>query len=138
MPLTQDDVRIVKESLPTIRNHLQPASTVFYENLFAIAPDLRPMFREDLAGQGMKFFSTLNTIFDMLTEPEVARSEMEDLAGSHTALGVKAEHFAPMRDALDKTLTDTLGPDFTPEIREAWMKAYDSVAADMIKRAELA
>jgi hemoglobin-like flavoprotein len=135
MALTEEDVRIVKESLPTIRTHLQPASMIFYENLFKIAPELRPMFREDLAGQGMKFFSTLHTIFDMLTAPEAAQSEMDDLSDSHTALGVKVEHFAPMREALDMTLTETLGQDFTPEIRDAWLRAYDDVAADMIRRA---
>lgn len=137
MALTQEDIRIVQESLPTIRNHLEPASMTFYENLFKVAPDLRPMFREDLAGQGMKFFSTLHTIFEMLTNAEGARSEMGELAFSHSTLGVKAEHFAPMREALDMTLTETLGQDFTPEIRAAWLKSYDEVAGEMIRRAGL-
>ncbi|MCB1352064.1 MAG: globin [Rhodobacteraceae bacterium] len=137
MALTEKDIRIVQESLPAIRAHLEPASMKFYENLFKIAPELRPLFREDLAGQGMKFFSTLNTVFDMLHEPKTADAEMSDLAGSHATLGVKASHFAPMREALRVTLEETLGADFTPEMSEAWLKAYDEVADGMIARAHL-
>jgi hemoglobin-like flavoprotein len=137
MSLTEEDVRIVKDSLPIIRTHLQPASMIFYENLFKVAPELRPMFREDLAGQGMKFFSTLNAIFDMLTEADMAQGEMTELSASHATLGVKPEHYPPMREALDRTLTETLGTDFSPEIRVAWLRAYDDVAAVMIRRAGL-
>ncbi|WP_424931671.1 globin domain-containing protein [Amaricoccus macauensis] len=137
MPLTQDDIRIVQESLPAIRNHLKPASLNFYENLFKIAPELRPMFREDLAGQGMKFFSTLNAIFDMLSDPDASQAEATELAEAHSSLGVKAAHFAPMRKALDITLAETLGPDFTPEIRRAWLNAYDEISAKMIAGAHL-
>ncbi len=137
MPLTQDDIRIVRESLPAIRNQLQPASLAFYENLFKVAPDLRSMFRDDLAGQGMKFFSTLNAIFDMLSDPDVPDSETAELARAHATLGVKAEHFQPMREALDMTLVDTLGSAFKPEIRAAWLNAYDEVAARMTARGGL-
>ena len=56
----------VGRSLPLIREHLTPASTGFYDNLYAVAPELRGLFRGDMENQGMRFMSTLATIADML------------------------------------------------------------------------
>ena len=38
-----------------IRERLVPASMDFYDNLFALAPELRALFRSDIASQGMRF-----------------------------------------------------------------------------------
>jgi len=103
----------------------------FYENLFHIAPDMRPMFREDLAGQGMKFLATMNTIAELLDDPEALESEMRDLSEGHASFGVRAEHFAPMGAALMVTLGETLGADFTDELRDAWRAAFEEVARRM-------
>ncbi len=131
MPLSEHQIRLVHASLPRLREKLQPASMTFYENLFAIAPDLRPMFREDLAGQGMKFLSTLNTIAEMLGGDPSLQTEIDDLARAHSGLGVRPEHFAPMGAALMVTLGETLGAEFTEDLRAAWRAAYEDIAARM-------
>ena len=69
MAVDQADIRLVRDSLPRIRERLVPASMTFYDNLFAIEPELRALFRVDLASQGMRFMSTLATIADVLGMP---------------------------------------------------------------------
>ena len=59
MSLTSEDLRLIRKSFDTVRQDITPASTAFYDALFRRAPDLRSMFRDDLAGQGMKFMTTL-------------------------------------------------------------------------------
>ena len=38
MPISEADIRLVRESLPKVRERLAPASDVFYDNLFAWRP----------------------------------------------------------------------------------------------------
>ena len=134
MAIDAAQIRLVRESLPLVRERLVPASLDFYENLFAVAPELRPLFRTDLASQGMRFMSTLATISDLLDAPEELEEEAGELALAHAGVGVRAAHFAPMGIALMVTLAETLGDAFTPELQAAWHAAYDHFAARMIER----
>jgi nitric oxide dioxygenase len=129
-----EQVRLVRASLPMVRERLEPASMAFYENLFAIAPDLRSLFRSDLHGQGMRFMSTLATIADLLDDPDALDADIGWLARAHAQVGVRAAHFRPMGMALMVTLGETLGREFTPALQEAWHAAYDHFAAQMIAR----
>jgi hemoglobin-like flavoprotein len=134
MAIDEAQIRLVRESLPLVRERLAPASLDFYENLFAVAPELRGLFRTDLASQGMRFMSTLATIADLLDAPAELEVEAGDLARAHAGLGVRAAHFAPMGIALMVTLAETLGEAFTPELQAAWHAAYDDFAGRMIAR----
>jgi len=137
MAVSAADIRKIRESLPMIREQIAPASSSFYENLFAIAPELRQLFRGDLDDQGMRFMSTLATIADLLDDPEALGPELEGLARAHAGIGVRAAHFAPMGSALMVTLGEALGPAFTPDLQGAWRAAYDNFAAEMIARGGL-
>lgn len=134
--LDHHDIALVQHSLALLRRELPPGDTRFYDRLFRRNPELRPLFREDIAGQGMRFMTTLGVITDALTTPSVFDAEISRLAEGHAALGVKAQHFAPMGDALLDTFADVLGPRFTSEMREAWGRAFAMIAAEMIDRAE--
>lgn len=134
MAIDEGQIRLVRDSLPLVRERLEPASLQFYENLFSVAPELRPLFRSDLASQGMRFMSTLATIADLLDAPAELESEVDGLAQEHAGVGVRAAHFAPMGVALTVTLAETLGPAFTPELQAAWHAAYEHFAQRMIAR----
>lgn len=131
-----DDMQrqLIRESLGLVRARLLPASTQFYENLFALSPDMRALFRTDLAGQGMRFMTTLTTIAELIDDPDELAVEIDGLARAHRGIGVRAEHFGPMGAALLVTLGETLGPAFTCEVRAAWRAAYNDFAAMMIER----
>lgn len=137
MAVDEADIRLVHDSLPMIRERLVPASLSFYENLFSVDPELRTLFRVDLASQGMRFMSTLTTIADVLGDSDALDAELTELAASHTRIGVRAAHFAPMGVALMVTLAETLGDEFTPQLQEAWHAAYDYFAAEMVARGGL-
>jgi hemoglobin-like flavoprotein len=133
-PLGEDDIRAIRASLPLVRAQLLPASMRFYVNLFAIAPELRPLFRGDINNQGMRFMSTLATIADLVDDPEALAGELDELARAHARVGVRAAHFPPMGSALLVTLGETIGPAFTERLQVAWRAAYDRFAAEMIAR----
>lgn len=137
MPMTQDQIALVRDSFATIRENLAPPSTYFYERLFVHAPGLRPMFRDDLEGQGMRFMTTLALMVDHLDQREALEARFAELGRSHAALGVARDHFAPMEEALIDTLTQQLGSAMDPETERAWRAAYDDLAGEIIQRGDI-
>ena len=57
------------------------------------------------------------------------------LAKHHVSYGVEPKHYAPVGDALLWTLEKGLGPDWTPELAEAWGAAYGTLSGYMIDQA---
>ena len=131
MPLTQNELAIVRRSFQDAMVMREPFQLDFYEAFFRRAPEARKMFREDISGQGMRFMTTLRTIVDNLDTEDLSEN-LADLGHAHSALGVQVEHFGPMREALVETLARTLGDAWHDEIGDAWRKAFDEMAEAMI------
>ncbi len=134
MTLTATEHAMVRDSLSWLRAEFDTHSLYFYEALFRREPALRDLFREDLAGQGMKFMTTLAVIVEKLNDDDVGAAQYTGLGRQHASLGIEAAHFAPMGEALMDTLRAGLGADFTPDLEAAWRKAYAQVSDNMIRR----
>ena len=137
MPLSEQQMTLIRDSFDMLRDDIEPRSIQFYDALFKHAPHLREMFREDIAGQGMRFMATLRVIVDNLHNPDAMADRYADLGAGHRAMGVKAVDFEPMGRALIETLANAMGDDFTPEAREAWQMAYADFSAEIIKRGDI-
>jgi len=133
MPLTEDQLNLIRHSFDVLRRDLESPSVYFYEDLFTRAPELRPLFRDDLAGQGMRFMSTLAVIVDNLHKPEALAERYADLGRIHARLGVTAAQFPPMGEALIATIRNTLGDRFTADIEAAWRVAYADFSRELIE-----
>lgn len=133
MALDETEIALLRESYKAMTPRLEDASVFFYERLFAIAPELRPMFRDEIPNQGMRFMTAVGTILERLDAPGGASDTLARLGQGHAALGVEPGHFAPMRTALLETFRETLGPGFTERHAAAWGRAYDEIAAAMVR-----
>ncbi|WP_101068399.1 globin domain-containing protein [Roseovarius salinarum] len=137
MSLSEKQLALIRQSFDTLRKDPVSHSTEFYEALFRRAPQLRNLFRDDLSNQGMRFMTTLGAIVDNMHDPEALSGRYAELGKGHRALGVKAEDFEPMGEALLETLEKALGDAFTPEMRAAWAEAYDEMAREIIERGDI-
>jgi hemoglobin-like flavoprotein len=134
--LDAEERAVLRESLALVHERLEPLSMAFYDNLFAVAPQMRGLFRDDLGGQGMRFMTTLVTIAELVDRPEAFDAAVAGLARAHARFGVRPEHYPPMGTALLVTLGETLGPGFTEARRRAWRAAYHAVADAMAAHAD--
>lgn len=134
MAVDPRQVALIRQSFAQLQDRLEPASIYFYEALFSRDPSLRSMFRDDLAGQGMKFMTTLGLVLEHIEDPEALGARFAELARGHALLGVKSAHFPPMGDALIDTLRHDLGEVFTAETETAWRSAYTELSEMMIRR----
>lgn len=134
--MTPHQMRLVRHSfsslIPPDNDSLEEFfGEIFYARLFALDPSLRPLFKGDLHEQGHKLLQTLRAIVDHLEQSQQLLPETQALGERHSEYGVKPEHYHTVGEALIWTLAETLGDDFTPEVREAWLVAYTLLAQNM-------
>ncbi|MFW8593280.1 globin domain-containing protein [Cribrihabitans neustonicus] len=133
MPLSNHDLKLLRDSYARLHEEMDLHSLYFYEALFRRAPELKAMFREDLEAQGMKFMSTLGRILDEMDKPQMLSAKLAELGRMHAAIGVTRAQFAPMEEALVDTMRQVLGDDMTEELERAWRTGFREVSADMIR-----
>lgn len=137
MKPTDTQLAMIRETFDALSADPAVSSQFFYEQLFRLDPTLRPLFREDIGDQGMRFMSTLSVIVDTLDKPEEIEDRYADLGRGHRALGVKTSGFATMEEALIETLGHFLGDAFTPPVEDAWRCAMRDISSEIIARGEI-
>ena len=80
--------------------------------------------------------STLGLAVGSLNKLETILPAVRSLGKRHAGYGVTAEHYQPVAEAFLWTLEYYLGEGFTPELKEAWVAAYMTLAGAMIAAAE--
>jgi hemoglobin-like flavoprotein len=132
--LSADDIERVRASFDRFWSLSSGSAERFYDRLFGVAPELRPLFRADLAQQQRKFMATLATIVGNLDDG-VALSTATTLAKHHIDYGVRPDHYSLVGDALLWSLANTLGDEWTPDVATSWSKAYALVSDHMVRAA---
>ena len=132
--MTPHQVKLVQESFGKVRPIADTAADLFYGRLFEIAPQVRPMFPNDMKEQKKKLMAMLGLAVANLDKPETVVPALQNLGRQHVAFGTQAAHYEPVGTALLWTLEQGLGPEFTPEVREAWVETY-GIVADTMKAA---
>jgi len=129
--MTPKQVQLVADSFRKILPIAGVTADLFYDRLFEITPEVRPLFRSDLAEQKKKFVTMLATIVTNLKEFEKIAPVVEDLGMRHVAYGVIDKYYETFGAALLWALGESLGVDFTPPVRTAWSEAYMALAGVM-------
>jgi len=129
--MTPEQIKLVQDSFAKVRPIAGQAADLFYGRLFAIAPQVRSLFPDDMAEQKQKLMAMLGLAVANLNHPGTVVPALQDLGRKHVAYGTQAAHYAPVGEALLWTLEQGLGADFTPEVRAAWVETYTLVAGVM-------
>ena len=133
--MTPEQVKLVQDSFKKVVPIAGTAADLFYERLFTIAPEVRPLFPDDLTQQKTKLIAMLATAVNNLHQVGTIVPAVEDLGKRHVAYGVTDKHYEPVGAALLWTLEQGLGTDFTPPVKAAWTEAYMTLAGVMKKAA---
>jgi nitric oxide dioxygenase len=131
------NIELLALSFARVSANKVDAATVFYARLFTIAPQLRAMFTSDFETQKQKLVSSLAQIVDYYRVGIDPTGYLARLGRSHQGYGAERAHFDVVGDALIFTVAQVLGEDFTPEIRNAWVQAYDEVSTVMLRGAAM-
>ncbi len=133
--MTPQQVKLVQDSFAKVAPISEQAAVLFYDRLFATAPDVRTMFPDDMREQRKKLMATLAVVVGGLSNLDRVLPAASALAKKHVGYGVKADHYAPVGAALLWTLEQGLGAAWTSELKTAWTAAYTTLSGYMIGEA---
>jgi hemoglobin-like flavoprotein len=106
---------------------------LFYGRLFAVDPELRKLFKEDMVEQGRNLTAMFSVAAANLARPEKITVALRQLGQRHAAYGVAPKDFRTVEDALLFALEHALIDVFTPEVKAAWQAAYALLAGTMLE-----
>jgi len=141
--MTPAQLRVLQRSFAKVEPVADDFGRLFYDRLFTIAPEIRPLFRTDLKAQQDKFMKVIKEVVhlhlrSMVALPVTAQaSNSAVLPGAfwsgklHAAYGVRMEDYETMKTALLWALEKTLGDECTDDVKDAWSAAYDVVVGAM-------
>ena len=130
-------IQLVKESFDLVEPIAPQAAALFYANLFALDPSVKPLFRGDMIQQGERLMSMIGLAVAKLDQPDVLMPALQGLGQRHAGYGVRDAHYDSVGVALLKTLRQGLGVAFTDEVEEAWMSVYGVIASTMKEAAKV-
>ena len=134
--MTPVQVHLVRSTFARIEAIKDQAAVLFHQRLFELDPNLRPLFKGDMAAQGAKLMAALGIVVGALDRLENILPLVRQLGRRHAAYGVRPDHYVTVGQALIGTLAQALDADFTRETRRAWTDAYGRLAWAMIAAAE--
>ena len=133
--MTPDQVKLVQESFARVAPITDQAAAIFYDRLFAVAPQVKAIFPTDMTEQRKKLMATLAVVVDGLSNLASVLPAASALAIRHVSYGAKPEHYPVVGGALLWTLEKGLGEDWTHEVAAAWTAAYGTLSGYMISEA---
>lgn len=135
--LTEAQVKMVQDSFTKVEPIADTAASIFYDRLFTVAPEVKPMFADaDMSEQGKKLMTMIATAVRGLTNLEKIVPAVQKLGVRHIDYGVKKEHFEPVGASLLFTLEKGLGDDWNDDLKVAWATTYQVLADTMIAAME--
>jgi hemoglobin-like flavoprotein len=129
--MTPQQKHLVQTTFAKVAPIADDAAALFYGRLFELDPSLRPMFTTDLKEQGRKLMRMIGMAVNGLDRLDELVPVVRQLGARHAGYGVRDEHYGTVATALVWTLEQGLGPDFTPEVKDAWVAVYGVLATTM-------
>ncbi|MGL4264581.1 MAG: globin family protein [Afipia sp.] len=133
--MTPSQVSLVQDSFAKVVTIADQAAVIFYDRLFDIAPQVKPLFKGDMAKQRRALMGTLGVVVNGLSNLPSVLPAASALAKKHVTYGVEASHYSVVGAALLWTLEKGLGEAWTPEVAAAWTDAYGTLSGFMIGEA---
>jgi hemoglobin-like flavoprotein len=130
-PMDQTQKELVRATFARIAPIADQAGAMLYENIFAIEPELRRLFKIDNATQGAKLMAVVKIAIANLDRLDAVMPTVRELGRKHIGYGVKEKDYDTGGVALLKTLEAALGDDFTPAVRGAWAACYEAIVGEM-------
>ncbi|KAK3899203.1 globin-like protein [Staphylotrichum tortipilum] len=137
MALSYQQAKLVKDTVPALRDHGEQITTTFYKNMLRDHPELNNYFNSVNQKNGrqpraltsviLNFASNINNITELIPK-------FERMCNKHCSLGIRPEHYEIVGKYLLMAFGEVLGPAMTPAVFAAWERAYWILAKMLIGR----
>ncbi|KAJ8528500.1 hypothetical protein K7X08_022192 [Anisodus acutangulus] len=144
MGFTDKQEALVKDSWEAMKQNIPQLSLRFFSLILEIAPSTKNMFSflkdsDEIPQNNPKLKAHAVKVFKMTCESAVQLREkgevvvgdttLKYLGSVHVQKGVIDPHFEVVKEALLRTVEESMGEKWSDEMKEAWGEAYDQLAA---------
>lgn len=127
------DIDALETSFDYIAPRGEELVDAFYERLFAVAPDVQPLFAgTDLKRQKGMLLAALVLLRRSLRDLDSVTPTLRDLGARHVRYGVEPEHYPVVGQVLIASMAQIAGDAWDVELELAWTDAFAVVAAAML------
>lgn len=133
--LSKSDIAEVQASYQDLGPSKGFLTNVFYRRLFAIAPQARALFPEDMSEQMSKLESMLDFLVNNLRQPMFLAGKIKRLARRHVTYGAEPAHYELVGEALIYALDELTPGGLSHERKLLWGQVYGFVSTTMIDAA---
>lgn len=122
---------IIKATVPVLEKQGTTITRVFYNNMLKEHTELLNIFNRVNQAKGAQPNALATTVLAAakhIDDLTVLLPHVEQIGHKHRALQIKPEHYPIVGEYLLKAIKETLGDAATPEIIDAWGKAYGAIA----------
>lgn len=130
-------IEMLEDSFVQIKPCLTEFGKSFYTNLFAMYPQVKPLFaKSDLKKQQFLLTESLSMIVGNLRNTELLSHTLMGLGARHADYGTLPEHYPLVGNVLLRTFEEYLKENWTPDLEEAWGDAYKVITELMLAGTE--
>ena len=132
--MTPDSIERLRRSFADVTAQPRALAVRFYDELFAAAPALRPLFPADMTSLQGHFEAALALVIKNLDDVAVLQEPLRELGVQHVHWGAKPNDYFVVRDALVRALR-SVATSWSPELDADWRVAITAIAVPMLQGA---
>ncbi|KAF5115759.1 hypothetical protein DV495_002664 [Geotrichum candidum] len=131
MPLTPDQISVIKATIPVLKEGGVTLTTKFYENMLNEKPEVRPFFNPAHQASGMQPKALAHSLLLYATYIDdlgKLSDLVERIVSKHVTLLIQPDQYPIVGEYLIRTMKEVLGDLATDEVIGAWTAAYGDLA----------
>jgi len=132
--MTPETIALIKSSYAAVTAKPRQLAARFYVELFAVAPNLRPLFPSDLTLLQGHFEAAIALVVRNLDEMSALRESLRDLGAQHVHWGARPEDYVTAREALLAAI-GALSPSWDGTLERDWRSAVTAIIVPMLEGA---
>ena len=132
--MTPESIERLKSSFAEVSAQPRALASRFYQELFADAPSLRPLFPADMTSLQGHFEAALALVIRNLEDMPALQDSLRDLGAQHVHWGAKPQDYFVVRDAIVRAIRAT-SASWSDELDTDWRRAITAIAVPMLQGA---
>jgi len=129
--ISPEHIRLIQESYRLFEPASDLVTTLFFQRLEKIAPEVQPMLLGDMDEQRKQLLISLGLAVASLNRFDDILPSLKLLGAKYRAIGVEPYHYGGVGEALLWTLKQSLGSNWSPELEDAWTALCTLIAEAM-------
>jgi hemoglobin-like flavoprotein len=132
--MTPESIERLKSSFSEVSAQPRALAARFYQELFAAAPNLRPLFPPDMTSLQGHFEAALALVIRNLEDMGALQDSLRDLGAQHVQWGARPEDYFVVRDAIVRAIRAT-SASWSDDLDADWRRAITAIAVPMLQGA---